>query len=78
MHSRSVWIALFLAPALALMAVFMLWPALAALGYSLYDWNAFTRTEFAGLKHFLRLAAPPYRGSSWQHWGTTPSPSWWW
>ena len=61
MPSRSVWIALFLAPALALMAVFMLWPALAALGYSLYDWNAFTRTEFAGLKHFFRLAAPPYR-----------------
>lgn len=61
MRSRSLWIALFLAPALGLMAVFMLWPALAALGYSLYDWNAFTRTEFAGLKHFLRLAAPPYR-----------------
>ena len=61
MPSRSVWIALFLAPALALMAVFMLWPALAGLGYSLYDWNAFTRSEFAGLKHFFRLAAPPYR-----------------
>ncbi len=62
MHSRSVWIALFLSPAITLMAVFMVWPALAALGYSLYDWNAFTRTEFAGFKHFLRLATPPYRG----------------
>jgi raffinose/stachyose/melibiose transport system permease protein len=61
-HSRSVWIALFLSPAITLMAVFMVWPALAALGYSLYDWNAFTRTEFAGFKHFLRLATPPYRG----------------
>ena len=61
MQSRSVWIALFLTPAITLMAVFMLWPALAALGYSLYDWNAFTRTEFAGLKHFVRLATPPYR-----------------
>ncbi len=62
MQSRSLWIVLFLAPAITLMAVFMVWPALAALGYSLYDWNAFTRTEFAGFKHFLRLAAPPYRG----------------
>jgi raffinose/stachyose/melibiose transport system permease protein len=58
---RSVWIALFLAPAIGLMAVFMMWPALSALGYSMYDWNAFTRAEFVGVKHFLRLAAPPYR-----------------
>jgi raffinose/stachyose/melibiose transport system permease protein len=28
----------------------------------MYDWNAFTRGEFVGLKHFLRLAEPPYRG----------------
>lgn len=58
---NTIWITLFTAPAIAMMAVFMLWPALSALGYSLYDWNAFTRTEFVGLKHFLRLAAPPYR-----------------
>lgn len=61
MRSRSVWIALFLTPAIALMAVFMLWPALSALGYSMYDWNAFTRTGFVGFKHFQRLASPPYR-----------------
>lgn len=59
---RGLWIAFFLAPALALMALFMLWPAVSALGYSLYDWNAFSRGEFVGLKHFLRLAEPPYRG----------------
>lgn len=62
MRSRKLWILFFLTPALAMMAVFMLWPALSALGYSLYDWNAFTRTEFAGFKHFLRLAQAPYRG----------------
>ena len=61
MSSRSLWIGLFMAPALALMAVFMLAPAAAALGYSLYDWNAFTRGEFAGFKHFLRLTVDPYR-----------------
>ena len=62
MTNKTLWITLFMAPALALMAVFMLLPAAAALGYSLYDWNAFTRGEFAGLKHFIRLTEPPYRG----------------
>ena len=47
---------------MAMMAAFMLWPALSALGYSLFDWNAFTRGEFVGFKHFLRLTQPPYRG----------------
>ena len=59
---RTVWIALFTAPAIVMMAGFMVWPAVSALGYSLYDWNAFTRAEFVGLRHFLRLAEPPYRG----------------
>lgn len=59
---KTFWIALFVAPAIAMMALFILWPAASALGYSLYDWNAFTRTEFVGLKHFERLAEPPYRG----------------
>ena len=60
--SRTAWITLFTAPAMAMMAAFMLWPALSALGYSLFDWNAFTRGEFVGFKHFLRLTQPPYRG----------------
>jgi raffinose/stachyose/melibiose transport system permease protein len=60
--SRTLWIALFTAPAIAMMAAFMVLPAVSALGYSLYDWNAFTRAEFVGIKHFLRLTEPPYRG----------------
>ena len=60
--SRTAWITFFTAPAMAMMAAFMLWPALSALGYSLFDWNAFTRGEFVGFKHFLRLTQPPYRG----------------
>ncbi len=59
---KTLWIMLFTAPAMLMMAVFMLWPALSALGYSLYDWNAFTRGDFVGLKHFVRLTEPPYRG----------------
>ena len=62
MTRKAIWITLFTAPAMCMMALFMLWPALSALGYSLYDWNAFTRTDFVGFKHFLRLAEPPYRG----------------
>ena len=61
MSSRTLWISLFMAPALVLMAGFMLLPAAAALGYSLYDWNAFTRGSFVGFKHFLRLTVDPYR-----------------
>jgi raffinose/stachyose/melibiose transport system permease protein len=61
MKTRTLWITFFMAPALLMMAVFMLWPAISALGYSLYDWNAFTRGDFVGAKHFLRLAEPPYR-----------------
>lgn len=59
---RTAWITLFTAPAIAMMAVFTVWPAISALGYSLYDWNAFTRGGFVGLKHFVRLTEPPYRG----------------
>ncbi|MCA0401817.1 MAG: sugar ABC transporter permease [Proteobacteria bacterium] len=60
--SRTLWIAFFVAPALALMAIFMLAPALAAFSYALYDWKAFSRGDFVGFKHFIRLAEPPYRG----------------
>jgi raffinose/stachyose/melibiose transport system permease protein len=59
---RSFWITLFIAPALVLMAMFTLWPAFAALSYSLYDWKAFTRADFVGMKHFIRLTEPPWRG----------------
>ena len=62
MARKTLWITLFTAPAMLMMALFMVWPALSALGYSLYDWNAFTRADFVGFKHFLRLAEPPYRG----------------
>lgn len=61
MSRKTLWIALFTAPAMLMMAAFMVLPAVSALGYSLYDWNAFTRADFVGLKHFLRLTEPPYR-----------------
>ncbi len=61
MTNKNLWIILFMAPSMALMAAFMLWPAAAALGYSLYDWNAFTRGGYVGLKHFMRLTVDPYR-----------------
>lgn len=60
--NRTFWITVFIAPAMLMMTIFMLWPALMAFGYSLYDWTAFTRGEFVGFKHFMRLAQEPYRG----------------
>lgn len=61
MTARPFWISVFLLPATVLMGIFMLLPALSALGYSLFEWNAFTRGAFVGLHHFERLLAEPYR-----------------
>jgi raffinose/stachyose/melibiose transport system permease protein len=52
---RSTWltIALFLAPALALYAVFVLFPIVQAAHFSLYKWNGLTPlTDFVGLRNY--------------------------
>ena len=61
MATRPFWITVFIFPALAMMFAFMLLPAVSALGYSLFEWNAFTRGSFAGLDNFQRLFTEPYR-----------------
>lgn len=61
MATRPFWITVFILPALAMMFAFMLLPAVSALGYSLFEWNAFTRGSFAGLDNFQRLFTEPYR-----------------
>ncbi|OFX27901.1 MAG: sugar ABC transporter permease, partial [Armatimonadetes bacterium RBG_16_67_12] len=45
----------FLAPALVLFAVFITYPILSALAYSLYAWEGIGRRGFAGLANFARL-----------------------
>jgi len=61
--SRNLWITFFVFPAVLMMMLFMLLPAASALGYSLFEWNAFTRGKFIGLDNFYRLASEAYRGS---------------
>lgn len=58
---RNLWLVIFLTPALLLMVVFTLWPAVAALGYSLYSWTSFNREEFVGLENFRKLLSFPFR-----------------
>lgn len=58
---RTLWLWIFLTPALALMAVFTLWPALSALGYSFYSWTSFRRDDFVGLDNFTKLLSFPFR-----------------
>jgi raffinose/stachyose/melibiose transport system permease protein len=52
-RSKSLAIALFLAPALALYLVFVLFPIVQAAHFSLYKWNGLTPlTDFIGLKNY--------------------------
>lgn len=53
--SRRLWLIVFLAPALVLFAVFITYPILSALAYSLYAWEGIGRRGFSGLANFVRL-----------------------
>jgi raffinose/stachyose/melibiose transport system permease protein len=48
--------AVFLLPALALYSVFIVYPLLSALQYSLFEWRGTVRDAFAGLGNFAELA----------------------
>jgi raffinose/stachyose/melibiose transport system permease protein len=57
---RRTAIALFLAPALALYGVFVLFPIVQAVRFSLYKWNGLTPlTDFIGLANYQRALADP-------------------
>ena len=58
-------IALFLLPALALYAVFVLFPIVQAVHYSFFKWNGLTPlTDFVGLANYQRaLADPVFQGA---------------
>jgi raffinose/stachyose/melibiose transport system permease protein len=53
--SRRLWLIFFLAPAVMLFAVFVTYPILSALAYSVYAWEGIGRRGFTGLANFLRL-----------------------
>lgn len=46
---------LFVLPAFSLYFLFLLWPALSAVGWSLLEWNGLDRVSWAGLRHFSWL-----------------------
>jgi raffinose/stachyose/melibiose transport system permease protein len=53
--SRRLWLAIFLAPALILFAIFITYPIVSALAYSLFAWEGIGRRGFVGLANFARL-----------------------
>jgi len=60
--ARGLWVAAFLAPALVLFTVFLAYPIVGAMAYSLYHWDGLVRGGFAGLANFRRLfTAYPYQ-----------------
>ena len=66
MHKADVrkgfWIAFFILPGLAVVAVFILLPLFVSLFNSLFNWNQLLRAEFVGLGNFRKiLTAFPYK-----------------
>jgi raffinose/stachyose/melibiose transport system permease protein len=59
--TRRLWLIVFLAPATVLFAIFVTYPILSALAFSLYAWEGIGRRGFVGLANFARLFATfPY------------------
>ena len=56
---RSMVPYLFMAPALALMAVFVLYPLFRSIQLSLYSWDGLGEPVFIGVRNFQRLAVDP-------------------
>jgi len=59
-HSDGFWILLFLLPFLTLYLGFTLWPLIATVSYSLFDWDGFRPlTQFVGLGNYMKIAQDP-------------------
>jgi raffinose/stachyose/melibiose transport system permease protein len=68
---RLLWLAIFLAPALILFAIFITYPIFSALAYSLFAWEGIGRRGFIGLGNFARLLStfpyPRLLGNAFKH-----------
>lgn len=68
---RSWWtknnhLVMFLAPAIIIYGLFMAYPLVSSLSYSLFEWDGFLRKGFAGLKNFgTVLTRWPYNERFW-------------
>ena len=59
-RTDAPWLLLFLLPFGLLYTAFTLWPLLATMIYSLYDWNGISpMTDFVGLENYFRIARDP-------------------
>lgn len=63
---RNGHLVLFLAPATIIYGLFMAYPLLSSLSYSLFEWDGFIRKGFAGPKNFVSvLTRWPYNERFW-------------
>jgi raffinose/stachyose/melibiose transport system permease protein len=61
---------LFPVPALAVYMLFVIYPIVAAFGYSIYDWKGLIRGEFVGLGNFVSLfTKEPFNHLFWNAFG---------
>ncbi|MHB1161001.1 MAG: carbohydrate ABC transporter permease [Chloroflexota bacterium] len=57
---KNLWSYLFLLPLLTLVGLFVVYPMVASIHITLYDWNGIGNpTRFVGLRHFLTVAQDP-------------------
>lgn len=58
-HQRAVAPWLFLAPALLMFGVYVIWPIFESIGISLYDWDGLGTPKFIGLENYRELTTDP-------------------
>lgn len=56
---RGLWRPLFLGPALAVYAVFVLWPLTQTVRYSMYDWDGITVATPVGVRNYADALSDP-------------------
>jgi N-acetylglucosamine transport system permease protein len=67
-RGRTAFIVSFLAPAVLLYGVFVVWPVIQAFFYSMYRWRGVSQQrEFVGVDNFKELSADPVVWQSLQH-----------
>ncbi len=65
---KNYWSYLFLLPMLVLVGLFVLYPMVASLQITLYDWNGIGNpTRYVGLRHFFTVARDPLFWNAFKH-----------
>jgi len=65
---KNSWSYLFLLPMLVLVGLFVIYPLVASIQITFYDWNGIGKpTRYVGLQHFLTVARDPLFWSAFRH-----------